>query len=94
MAAHEQYSDSQMVRHSNPQSSHLNHFFNSREEVEKYEKEVHELNAKLRLQNAYNSVDQTTATMASGLCIRCAQNEAVLPESYGSQKQSVDKLTK
>ena len=74
-------------------TNQVNHFI-SREEVEKYEKEVHELNAKLRLHNAYSSVDQATATMASGLCIRCAQNEAVLPESYGSQKQSVDKLTK
>ena len=76
------------------QPNYKSTIFNSREEVEKYEKEVHELNAKLRLQNAYSSVDQATATMASGLCIRCAQNEAVLPESYGSQKQSVDKLTK
>ena len=66
-----------------------------REEIERYESEVHDLSAKLRLQNALSGVDGETAALATGLCIRCAENEALLPSSYGSNnKETIDKLTK
>ncbi len=66
----------------------------AKQEVEKYEKEVEELQSKLRLQTAFSSVDPGTSKMASGLCVRCAQSEAVLPSTYGSQQKSIDKITR
>ena len=67
-----------------------------REDNDKYEKQVSDLHARIRiLETLQGSADPDLIGMAGGLCVKCAQNDAVLPPSVVySQKRSVEKLTK
>ncbi len=65
-----------------------------REEVEKSEQEIEELRAKLRVQDALSGVDQNSSVLAAGLCIRCGQNEAVLPSTIAGHKHTIDRITR
>ena len=55
-----------------------------------------ELEAKIRiLQTMQASTDADVVGLAGGLCVKCAQNDALLPPSVTfSQKRSVERLTK
>ena len=66
-----------------------------RDELSRYEGELDQVQARLRMQESLAGADPAVAGLAAGLCIRCGQNEAVLPPSVGAtQKHSIDSLTK
>ncbi len=66
-----------------------------REEFQRTERETEELRVKIRTLESLRNVDPAVANLAAGLCVRCAQNEAVLPPSVGtSQRQSLDAITR
>ena len=67
-----------------------------REEQSAYEKEVEELRSRVRMLESLSSADPNLMQMAAGLCVRCAQNEAVLAPGgvAGVTQMSVDRLTR
>ena len=73
-------------------SSHLCH----REELQTSQREVDELRGKLRMQMSLLSGDPDAAVcLAGGLCIKCAQNEAVLAVSaHGNVRESLEKVSR
>ena len=80
--------------------SHINPFFLCvcvcRSENEKYEQQVCDLKARVRiLETCQGSADIDLVGLAAGICVKCAQNEAVLPPSVAdNQKRSIEKLTR
>jgi hypothetical protein len=66
-----------------------------REELASYEREVEELRSRVRMMESLSSADPNLLQMAAGLCVRCAQNEAVLaPSGVAGSRISIDRLTK
>ena len=67
-----------------------------REESEKQEGHVSELQARCRiLETLHGTADPDVIGLAGGLCVKCAQNDAVLPPSVTyTQKRSVERLTR
>ena len=62
-----------------------------REDADKYKRELEDTKTKLRMQESLSKGDQVSVT--AGLCIHCAQNEAVLPGGF-SNKHALDSMTK
>ena len=67
-----------------------------REELQASQKEIDELKGKLRMKNSLLSADpDADINLAAGLCIKCAQNEAVLaPSSGGTMRESLEKVSR
>ena len=67
-----------------------------REDNEKHEKHVNELQARCRiLETIHASADPDVIGQAGGLCVSCGRNEALLPPSVvHTQKRSVERLTR
>jgi len=70
--------------------------FNYREEGEKSERDLHEMRSRLRmLESMQGQGGVGTYAANGGLCLKCAQNEAILPPSVAVlHKQSMDCLTR
>ena len=70
-------------------------FLSHREEAVKYEKEAETLKAQLRMQEALSAVTgQDPSMLSAGLCIRCSENEAVLPATFANKQATIDRITK
>ncbi|XP_013399284.1 serologically defined colon cancer antigen 8 homolog [Lingula anatina] len=68
---------------------------NAREEAEQNEKVVEELQGKLRLLESLNKLGRADTGQEPGLCIQCAQNEAMVSSVIGGRNtQVIENLTK
>ncbi|XP_013420193.1 serologically defined colon cancer antigen 8 homolog isoform X2 [Lingula anatina] len=68
---------------------------NAREEAEQNEKVVEELQGKLRLLESLNKLGRADTEQEPGLCIQCAQNEAMVSSVIGGRNtQVIENLTK
>ena len=60
-----------------------------------YERETEDLRNKLRTQEELQiAMGNGGVPLASGLCIKCTQNEAILPYMYANQKKVIEKITR
>ena len=66
----------------------------SREELEESAKKVGDLEGRLRMLEAVKEGGNADVGFTMGVCVRCGQSEAVLPESVlASQKHSLETVT-
>lgn len=66
----------------------------TREELERSEQLVENLKSKLRMQESINVMGKESQSAQDGICIKCAQNEAMVSSSAEKQQQAIDKLTR
>ncbi|ELU12898.1 hypothetical protein CAPTEDRAFT_223139, partial [Capitella teleta] len=67
----------------------------AREELASYEREVEELKQRVRMMESLSSADPNLLQLASGLCVRCAQNEALLaPSGVAGSRVNIERITK
>ncbi|XP_022103660.1 serologically defined colon cancer antigen 8 homolog isoform X2 [Acanthaster planci] len=56
----------------------------TRSELEKYERQCDELRSKLRMAESINLMSREETQLENGLCVKCAQHEAVIASTHGS----------
>ncbi|XP_038074906.1 serologically defined colon cancer antigen 8 homolog isoform X1 [Patiria miniata] len=66
----------------------------TRSELEKYERQCDELRSKLRMAESVNLMSREESQLENGLCVRCAQHEAVIASTHGSaHAKAVERIT-